>query len=81
MKFVSDAVKVNIDHLENASEVADLIKTILVLKKEVIPSNTNFELLNPKIDADLMKLKIEYIQFITFIVLIVTVSPKCSSVT
>jgi len=38
--------------------MAGLIKTILVLEKGVIPPNTNFELLNPKIDADGLHLKV-----------------------
>ncbi|KAI0392953.1 putative polyketide synthase [Xylariaceae sp. FL0594] len=44
------AVKSNIGHLEGASGLAGVIKTILVLEKGIIPPNTNFEKLNPKID-------------------------------
>ncbi|KAI9842656.1 MAG: Type I Iterative PKS [Sclerophora amabilis] len=51
------ALKSNIGHLEGASGIAGLIKTVMVLEKGVIPPNTNFESLNPKIDAEFLKLK------------------------
>ncbi|KAK8018590.1 hypothetical protein PG991_007780 [Apiospora marii] len=45
------AVKGNIGHLEGASGLAGVIKTVLVLERGIIPPNTNFESPNPKIDA------------------------------
>ncbi|KAL9001809.1 MAG: hypothetical protein Q9188_005223 [Gyalolechia gomerana] len=53
----SGAVKSNIGHLEGASGVAGLIKTILILERAVIPPNANFERLNPRIDAQLLNIK------------------------
>ncbi|MCJ1398962.1 hypothetical protein MMC11_002163 [Xylographa trunciseda] len=50
------AVKSNIGHLEGASGVAGVIKTIMVLETGIIPPNANFERLNPDIDADSLKI-------------------------
>ncbi len=54
----SGALKSNIGHLEGASGVAGLIKAILVLERALIPPNTNFETLNPKIDAHHLNLEV-----------------------
>lgn len=51
-------MKSNIGHLEGASGVAGIIKTIMVLETGVIPPNANFEKLNPKIDADFLRIKV-----------------------
>ncbi|KAL8668761.1 MAG: hypothetical protein Q9168_006619 [Polycauliona sp. 1 TL-2023] len=51
------AVKSNIGHLEGCSGIASVIKTILVLEKGIIPPNTNFERVNPKIDTEFLKIK------------------------
>ncbi|KAI1383543.1 putative polyketide synthase [Hypoxylon trugodes] len=51
------AVKSNIGHLEGASGLAAIIKTVLVLEKGIIPPNANFENINPKIDAERLKLR------------------------
>ena len=55
----SGAVKTNIGHLEGASGIAGLIKTIMVLEKGVIPPNANFENLNSRIDAEFSNLKVQ----------------------
>ena len=44
------SVKANIGHLESASPIAGLIKTVLAMKHEVIPRHLNFENPSPEID-------------------------------
>ncbi|THC88803.1 hypothetical protein EYZ11_011749 [Aspergillus tanneri] len=56
--LIVGAVKSNIGHLEGASGIAAVIKTILILESGMIPPNTNFEKLNPKIDLELLNLKL-----------------------
>ena len=51
-------MKSNLGHLEGASGLASIIKTVLVLEKGLIPPNANFEQLNPQIDVDFLKLKV-----------------------
>jgi acyl transferase domain-containing protein len=46
------AVKSNIGHLEGASGIAGLIKSVLVLERGVIPANIWFDCVNPQIDAE-----------------------------
>ncbi|QSZ36869.1 hypothetical protein DSL72_006752 [Monilinia vaccinii-corymbosi] len=57
--LVVGAVKSNISHLEGASGLAGLIKTILILEKGVIPRNIWFEKLNPEILTDEWKLQVD----------------------
>lgn len=52
------AVKTNIGHLEAASAVAQVIKTVMVLEQGVIPPNINFEKINPRIPIDRWGLKL-----------------------
>ena len=51
-KIVLGAVKTNIGHLEAASGMAGLLKTVLVLKYGRVPPNLNFEALNPQLTFD-----------------------------
>ncbi|KAL8846842.1 MAG: hypothetical protein Q9221_008100 [Calogaya cf. arnoldii] len=46
------AVKSNLGHLEGASGIAGLIKSVLILENGIIPPNANFEHVNHRIDAD-----------------------------
>lgn len=59
--MTSGAVKSNLGHLEGSSGIAGIIKTVLTLEKAVIPPNTNFERLNPRIDAEFLNLKVTHI--------------------
>ncbi|RFU27072.1 hypothetical protein B7463_g9261, partial [Scytalidium lignicola] len=43
------ALKSNVGHMEGASGVAGLIKSVMILEKGIIPPNINFEKVNPKI--------------------------------
>ncbi|KAI0383706.1 hypothetical protein F5Y04DRAFT_269663 [Hypomontagnella monticulosa] len=52
------SVKTNVGHLEAASGLAGVVKSILTLEKGVIPPNALFEKLNPNIDTDFYNLKI-----------------------
>jgi 3-oxoacyl-(acyl-carrier-protein) synthase len=45
----SGAVKSNIGHLEGASGLAGLVKTVLILEQGIIPPNANFQQLNNRI--------------------------------
>ncbi|KAI1806439.1 hypothetical protein F4811DRAFT_510997 [Daldinia bambusicola] len=46
------SVKATVGHLEGASGLAGIVKSILILEKGVIPPNPLFEKMNPAIDAD-----------------------------
>ena len=54
------AVKSNIGHLEGASGIAGLIKTILALEKGAIPPNAGFERVNPRIDTSALNIWVCY---------------------
>ncbi|EFQ36689.1 KR domain-containing protein [Colletotrichum graminicola] len=52
------SIKSNIGHLEGASGIAAILKTVLILENGVIPPNANFEKLNPEIDAAALNIKV-----------------------
>lgn len=52
------AVKANIGHLEGASGLAGVVKTILVLERGIIPPIASLHTLNPKIDAERLHLHV-----------------------
>ncbi|KAK5988235.1 Compactin diketide synthase mlcB [Cladobotryum mycophilum] len=52
------SIKANIGHLEGASALAGVIKSIAVLERGIIPPNALFEKMNPKIDAGLFHLEV-----------------------
>ncbi|KAF2464424.1 ketoacyl-synt-domain-containing protein [Lindgomyces ingoldianus] len=51
------ALKANFGHLEGASGIAGLIKTVLILERGVIPPIAELEELNPEIDDELLNLR------------------------
>lgn len=59
----SGSVKANIGHLEGASGLAGIVKTVLVLENAVIPPNANFDKINPAIDAQLYNIKVNHESF------------------
>ncbi len=52
------SVKANVGHLEGGSGMASLIKTVLMLERGVMPRLANFEVANPKIQAESWNLKV-----------------------
>ena len=64
------AVKTNIGHLEGASGLASVIKTILVLEKGIIPPNVWFEHVNSRIDIEGLKIKVIYLHYLPMKILI-----------
>lgn len=54
----SGSIKANIGHLEAASGLAGLVKSVLVLEKGIIPPNALFEKMNPEIDAESWRVQV-----------------------
>ncbi|KAH8201344.1 hypothetical protein TruAng_004512 [Truncatella angustata] len=52
------SVKSNVGHLEGASGLVGILKSILILEKGIIPPNANFEKINPEIDADFYNIEV-----------------------
>jgi len=55
---VIGAVKSNIGHLEGASGIASIIKTVMVLENGIIPPNANFERSNQNIPVEKWNIKV-----------------------
>ena len=52
------SVKTNIGHLEPAAGVASLIKTVLAMRKGVIPKNLHFRTPNPNLEWDRLPVRV-----------------------
>nr|APX44009.1 polyketide synthase [Pestalotiopsis microspora] len=52
------SIKANVGHLEGASGLAGLLKSVLVLEKGIIPRNALFEKMNPDIDAEFYNIQV-----------------------
>jgi hypothetical protein len=59
----SGSVKTNIGHLEGASALAGVLKSIMILEKGIIPPNALFEKLNSKINAKFSNLQVRLAAF------------------
>jgi len=57
-ELVLGAVKTNIGHLESASGIASLIKTVLVLENQLIPRNLHLQQPNQQVDWDSLPFKL-----------------------
>ncbi|KAF1948945.1 ketoacyl-synt-domain-containing protein [Byssothecium circinans] len=52
------SVKSNIGHTEGASGLAGVLKAVLALENGVIPPNADFQKINPRIDAEYLRVRI-----------------------
>ncbi|OEH48425.1 Polyketide synthase PksJ [Legionella parisiensis] len=68
------AVKTNIGHLESASGIAGVIKTIISLQKKKIYKNLNFKKLNPNIKLDNTRIALQNMDWN------MGAQPKCAGV-
>lgn len=51
-------MKANIGHLEGASGVSAIVKTVLMLERGIIPPIADLQQLNPKIDTEAVGLEV-----------------------
>lgn len=54
----SGAMKANFGHTEGASGIAQLIKTVMVLEKGIIPPIAELKNLNPKLKPDVWNFEV-----------------------
>jgi acyl transferase domain-containing protein len=59
------SIKTNIGHLEGCAGIAGLVKGVLVLEKGLIPQNLYFENVNPRIDLDAWRIKVNSLVWYT----------------
>ncbi len=52
------SVKTNVGHMETASGMAGIVKTILCLKHRAVPANLHFDTPNPNIDFDGLNIRV-----------------------
>lgn len=57
------ALKSNVGHMEGASGVAGLIKSVMILEKGIIPPNINFEKVNPRIPVNEWNISVRIFPF------------------
>ena len=61
--LVVGSIKPNIGHLESASGIAGLIKTVLILEKGIIPANLNLEDFKQELDLENLNVRVSRVGF------------------
>ena len=69
LTYCSGAIKSAIGHLEGASGIASVIKSVMILERGIIPPNSDFQSINPKINEEALNIKVNTDLFFGFKVL------------